>query len=149
MDTELLDTPASSQREQSKQKRLSSRTKLNLILDITLALAIVFIVWTTGMMRVAFPSPTKAEGWTLWGLTLNQWSDIQFYALCVFTVLSIEHVVLHWKWICGVVFCKMLKMKNKPDEGTLAMYGIGTAIGVLFVIMISLYVAMISAQQPV
>lgn len=147
METNVSPQAASSNAEQPKQKRLSSRTKLNLALDITLALAIVFIVWTTGMMRVAFPSPTRAEGWTLWGLTLNQWSDIQFYALCVFTVLSIEHVVLHWKWICGVVFCKMLKM-NKPDEGTLAMYGIGAAIGLLFVIMISLYVAMISAQQP-
>ncbi len=130
------------------KRRMSSKTKLNLVLDITLFLAILFIIWTTAMMRLVFPPPTQADGWTLWGMSLNQWSEIQFYSLCVFTLLSFEHVVLHWKWVANMIANKMIKTKQKVDEGSLAMYAIGTCFALLFTLMAVLVAAIMTVQSP-
>lgn len=64
-----------------KHKRLSMSV-INLFIDITL-LAILFAIgWLSAILRFVFPAPTTAGGWKLWGLTYDQWSDLQFVGLC-------------------------------------------------------------------
>lgn len=133
-----------------KPRRGGGGTKaiFNFFVDLALVVPIVIAVWVTAMLRLVFPIPTEADGWTLWGLTYTQWSDVQFFSLCAFVLLALEHVVLHWNWVCGVIATKILRVKKRPDEGVQAVYGVGAFIFVLLVMMVSLLAAMIGVQEP-
>jgi heme/copper-type cytochrome/quinol oxidase subunit 3 len=125
-----------------------SMALINLLLDTVLFFAVVFVVWVSVLMQVIFPPPTTAQGWKLWGMTFDQWRDAQFYSLCVAGVLAIEHLVLHWNWVCCAIATHILKSKSKPDEGSQAVYGVGTFIVILLLVFASLLAAKISVVQP-
>lgn len=143
MDLDLSDKPA---KEASPRK--TSATLLNFWLDVALGLAIVTVVWISAMMQIVFPSPTSAAGWVLWGLTYDQWRDAQFVALCIGVLLALEHVVLHWKWVCGVVATKILHLQRRPDEGVQVMYGIATFVVIMLVLNAGIILAMFSVKRP-
>jgi Domain of unknown function (DUF4405) len=126
----------------------SSRTLLNLWVDVALFLAIVVLMWVSAMLQFVFPPPTLADGWKLWGLSFNQWRDVQFYALCVCALLAVEHVVLHWNWVCSVIATRVLRAKKRPDEGAQTIYGVGTFIVILTVMMAAIIVALLTVKQP-
>ena len=104
-------------------------------------------MWISVMLQLVFPPPTEASGWKLWGLSYNEWQKAQFYSLCVFALLAVEHVVLHWNWVCSVLATQILRLKNRPDEGEQAVYGVGTFIVLLVVLMSTLIGAMFAAEQ--
>lgn len=120
----------------------------NFFVDVALIVPIIIALWVTAMLRLVFPVPTSADGWRLWGLTYTQWSDVQFFSLCAFVLLALEHVVLHWNWVCGVVATKILRIKTRPDEGVQAIYGVGAFIIVLVAMMVSLFAAMAGVERP-
>lgn len=122
-------------------------TLINFWLDAILFVAVVIVVWVAVLLRVAFPSPTAAAGWSLWGLTYDQWHNVQFGALCVAAGLMIEHLVLHWNWICTVLATRILRV-NRPDEGRQAVYGVATFICILLLVKASLLVALFSVKAP-
>ena len=76
-------------------RRKMSRSLINFWLDLSLLVVLVCVGWISAMMRIVFPAPTSADGWKLWGMSFNQWSDFQFGALCLFGLLAVEHLVLH------------------------------------------------------
>ena len=121
---------------------------LNFWLDLALLLTLLFVGWVSAMMRVVFPAPTSADGWKLWGLTFNRWSDIQFFGLCAFGLLAIEHLVLHWNWVCSLIATKILRTKNRPDESNQAVFGVGTFITVLMAMLAGLIAAMLNVHRP-
>jgi len=125
-----------------------SRTMLNLWLDVALFVVMVFVLWVSLMMQVVFPPPTAAAGWRLWGWSLNDWRDAQFYGLCLAILLVLEHLVLHWNWVCSVIASKVLRIKNRPDESSQAIYGVGAFIMILAIVMGSILAAMFSVQRP-
>jgi hypothetical protein len=129
-------------------RRKMSKSLLNFWLDATLFLTVTFILWVSVMMQFVFPTPTSAAGWELWGLSFNQWRDAQFYALSLCALLALEHVVLHWNWICGVIATQVLRVKNRPDEGVQAIYGVGVFIGIVVLVMASLLVATLTVKHP-
>ncbi len=137
--------PGSPSRPARKQL---SRAIVNFWLDLVLFLTVTFIVWTSVMLQVVFPAPTAADGWTLWGMTYNQWRDIQFTALCVGALCAIEHLVLHWNWVCSIIATKVLRTKNRPDEASQAIYGVGTFILLVAFILGSLALAIFSVRRP-
>ncbi len=129
-------------------RRKISMALLNFILDAALLVTLVFLGWVSAMMRVVFPPATTADGWKLWGMTYDQWSNVQFAALCVIALLAIEHLVLHWNWVCSLIATKILRSKNRPDEANQAVYGVGTFITLLLTMLSGIIAAMLSVQRP-
>lgn len=125
-----------------------SRTMLNFLIDSVLLISAMAMAWVSVMLMVVFPIPTRAEGWKLFGLDFNQWRQVQFGLLIVASLLALEHLVLHWKWVCGVLVTKILKLKNKPDEAIQAVYGVGAFIGSLLVMGAAIVVCMLCVVKP-
>lgn len=125
-----------------------SRTMLNFVVDSLLLTAAAALAWVSVMLMVAFPIPTRTEGWKLFGMDFNQWRQVQFGLLVVAALLALEHLVLHWKWVCGVLVTKILKLKNKPDEAIQAVYGVGFFIGSLLLMGAAIVVCMLCVVKP-
>lgn len=141
-------TQATPAEDAGPRPRKVSRTLLNFWLDVALFLVVTFVLWVSAMMQVVFPAPTAAEGWTLWGLSFNQWRNAQFFSLCLCALLALEHIVLHWNWVCSVIATQVLRVKKRPDEGNQALYGIATFIGIMVLALGSILVAMFTVQRP-
>jgi hypothetical protein len=120
---------------------------INLWLDAALFVNMILIMWVSTMLHLVFPPPTEAAGWRLWGLSFNEWQRVQFYSLCLFALLAVEHVVLHWNWVCSVIATQVLHIKKRPDEGVQAVYGVGTFIVILILVMGTLLAAMVAAKH--
>lgn len=138
-----LDEPA-----QKPKTQKVSRSVINFVLDAALLIAAVFLLWVSVMMRMVFPTPTNAAGWTLWGLSYNGWQDVQFSSLCVVALLALEHLVLHWSWVCGIIATKILRVKKRPDEANQAIYGVATFITLLLTLLAGLAAAMLAVKSP-
>lgn len=121
---------------------------LNFWLDAGLFVNIIFVMWVSVMLRLVFPPATEAAGWTVWGLSYNDWQTVQFYSLCLFALLAVEHLVLHWNWVCSILATRILRSREKPDEGVQAVYGVGTFITILVLVMGTLLIAMATATHP-
>lgn len=122
-------------------------TLVNFWLDATLFLAVLVLVWVSVMLQVVFPPPTQADGWTLWGLDYDQWHIVQFTALCVAGALAIEHVALHWNWVCAVLATRILR-RERLDQGLQTVYGVGTFIVLLLLAKVLIIVAILSVRSP-
>ncbi|MCX7419945.1 MAG: hypothetical protein NT013_10455 [Planctomycetia bacterium] len=127
--------------------RTMSKSIINLVLDALLLVAAVFLLWVSVVMRMVFPAPTKADGWVLWGLSFDRWHDVQFTTLCVVALLALEHLVLHWSWVCGIISTKILRMKNRPDEANQAVYGVATFIALLLTQLAGLVAATLAVKR--
>lgn len=143
-----VSTEAASATETTGRKA-GSKTLLNFWLDAALGLTITALTWVSAMLQIVFPRPTSASGWQLWGLSYDEWRDVQFVALCVGVLLALEHVVLHWKWICGVVTTKIFRVKSRPDEGVQAMYGIATFVTIMLVLNAGIIIALFCVRRPI
>lgn len=141
--------PATSEEQTPKPKSQKvSKSIINFVLDAALLIAAVFLLWVSVMMRMVFPIPTNADGWELWGLTYNRWQDVQFSALSVVALLALEHLVLHWNWVCGIIATKIVRVKKRPDEANQAVYGVATFITLLLTMLAGLAAAMLAVKKP-
>ncbi|MBX7106225.1 MAG: hypothetical protein K1X57_19260 [Gemmataceae bacterium] len=120
----------------------------NFWVDVALAISVLSLTWVSAMMQVTFPAPTAAGGWVLWGWTFDQWRNLQFGLLCVCVLLALEHVVLHWPWVCGVIATKILKVKKKPDEANQAMYGIAFFFAIFLLLKAATIAAVFTVKHP-
>ena len=127
--------------------RKGGRTLLNFWLDALLLICVAFLGWVSAMLRFVFPPPTTADGWKLWGWTFDQWHDAQFAVLCVCGLLMIEHIVLHWNWVCSVISTRILRV-SRPDEASQAVYGVGTFIVLLMILLSGIIVALLGVKRP-
>ncbi len=126
-----------------------SRTMLNFWVDVVLLCSALSMAWVSVMLMVVFPIPTRSEGIKLLGLDFNQWRQIQFGLLMTSALLALEHLVLHWKWVCGVIVNKILKLKKCPDEAIQAVYGVGFFIGTMLFMGAMIVMARLLVQVPV
>lgn len=129
-----------------------SRTVLNFFLDLLLLVILLSLVWSSLVVQFVFPPGTVASGWRLWGLSYDDWSDVQFGLLCAVLLAVLLHVMLHWSWVCNVIAVRFLKLKGKdarPDDGVQTLYGVATLIGILLVLGVLLTAASLSIQGPV
>ena len=133
--------PTADDASESPVRKPAKKTSLAIInfwLDAALFLAIVFVMWVTVMLQMVFPPPTESQGWT----------QTQFFALCLSALLAVEHLVLHWNWVCTIMATRILRLKNRPDEGIQAVLGVGTFISVALVILGSILVATFMVKKP-
>jgi Domain of unknown function (DUF4405) len=134
---------------QTKGRRRISATVVNFWVDASLLTLLSLLGWVSAMLQVTFPAPTAADGWTLWGLTYDQWRDIQFGTLCLFGGAILLHVMLHWKWVCSVIATQIVRTKTRPDEGMQTIYGVATLIVLLHVIAAGVLAAMLCVHRPI
>ncbi|WP_165220897.1 DUF4405 domain-containing protein [Aquisphaera insulae] len=107
---------------------------INFWLDFALLVVFMLMGWEAASLQFLLPPPTLSAGWTLFGLTYDQWRDIQFGTLCLFAFGVVFHVMLHWNWVCSVVTAQILRTKERPDEGKQTIIGVATLIVLLHVI---------------
>ena len=133
---------------QSQGKKRLSMSVVNFWLDTTILVALLFLGWIAAVLEFLFPAPTLAGGWTLWGLTYDQWHDIEFASLCVFALGVLVHVMLHWTWVCSVVFAQILHSKDRPDEGKQTIYGVVVLAALLHIIGAGVIIALFFIHRP-
>jgi len=126
-----------------------SRTVVNFLLDALLLAVLTAVIAVGLVVEFVFPPGTNAAGWTLWGLSYNAWSRLQFGLVSVLTLGVLVHVMLHWTWVCGVVVSKLLRRKRQPapDDGIRTLYGVATLIVLLTVIGVVVAAANLAVQS--
>jgi len=108
-----------------------SKTIVNFWLDCALAVTFVLLCWVSAVLQLLFPAGVASAEWTLWGGTVVDWRNIQFYVLCTLALGVILHVMLHWSWVCGVVVTRLLGRKVGRDNGSQTLWGVGTLVVIL------------------
>jgi len=129
-------------------RRKFSMALINFWLDASLLVTVVFVGWVTIALQVIFPAPTLATGWTLWGLTYNQWHQLQFGGICFTGFAILVHVMLHWNWVCSIIVTQVLRQKGRVDDGWQTIYGVATLVVILGVIMAGLIAATLMVKSP-
>ena len=128
-----------------------SRTMVNFLLDSVLLLVFLSLVWIGFVVRFVFPKGTAADGWTLWSYGYDEWSEMQFWVLCLLMLGILVHVMLHWSWICGVVTSRMPRRDGKPvrwDDGTRTIFGVGLIIVIVNVLGVLMAIASFMVRSP-
>lgn len=148
MATQTANEPTPMEMQVTSTRKTKSRVLLNFWLDVLLLAAVFVIGLISAVLHIVFPAPTMADGWVLWGLSFDQWRDIQSMALSICGLLALEHLVLHWNWVCCTIATRIFRRKQRPDEGAQAIYGVGMFIMVLAVVFGFLAAAMLCIKQP-
>ncbi|MGE0759908.1 MAG: DUF4405 domain-containing protein [Pirellulaceae bacterium] len=129
-----------------------SRALLNFWLDVTLLITFLAGMWAEFVIRVVFPPGTTAQGWRLWGLTYDNWFDIQFWLWCIFALSVLLHIMLHWTWVCGLITSRILRSegnkKRQWDDGERTLVGVGLLVAVFLVMGVGLAAAMFTVATP-
>jgi hypothetical protein len=133
----------------SEARSLPVRTRVNFWLDFLLLVNLLVMGWLSVIVRFIFPPGPASVGWSLWGLTFDQWSTIQFASLSVFYFGVLIHVMLHWSWVCGIVSVWGASGKReKIDDGLQTIYGVGFMIVLIAIVGLALAAALFSLQRP-
>ncbi len=125
-----------------------SRTLLNFWLDVLLLLVFSLLGWVSAVLQFVFPVGTQAAGWVLWGWDYIAWRNFQFAVLCAMAMAVLLHVMLHWTWVCGVVFSQLIAQKDRPDDGLRTLYGVGLLIVLLNILGIGFAAAHVMIDGP-
>jgi hypothetical protein len=126
-------------------------TIINFWLDSTLLLNFLALAWVSAIIRFIFPTASVSQGWTLWGFSLDSFMGLQFVLLATFAFGIVLHLMLHWSWVCGVLFGRILPKEKGaplPDDGTRTIYGVGLMIVILNVLGVLIAAAALSIQSP-
>jgi hypothetical protein len=128
-------------------RRKLSMSLINFWLDAALLATVTFVGWVAVTMKIVFPAPTLAAGWTLWGLTYNQWHDLQFGSICFCALVILLHVMLHWNWVCNVIGAQILRLRRRPDDGRQTIYGVVTLIVLFTLVFGGIVAALLTVRQ--
>ncbi len=128
-----------------------SRMTWHFVVDVLLALAALVLTWTSAALQFVFPAPTRADGWRLWGLSYDAWSNLRFACLCVFLLIALLHVMLQWNWVCNYIAGRVARFRGEKvvvPKAIRTIYGVATLIMILSVLGVLLAVAEIMVQPP-
>ena len=126
-----------------------SRTMVNFLLDTTLGLTFVLLIWCATVLQFVFPPGTMANGWRLWGWSYDQWHLMQFSLVGLLALGILVHVMLHWTWVCGVLATRFSRAgKGKVDDGIRTLYGVGLLIALFNAVGLGVAAAVLTIQGP-
>ncbi len=133
------------------EARKTSRATLNFLVDGSLLLLLLSVVWTATILQFVFPPAGVAQGWTLWGWTYDRWTQVHGGCLALFCLNILLHVMLHWSWIFGLVGTRWARWRGYrfvAVEATKTLYGVCTLISVLTLLGTLYAVAEFSIRPP-
>ena len=132
---------------QKKTKKISW-SLLNFLLDAALLVNFVALLWVAAVLQFIFPVGTDAKGWTLWGMDVIAWQNIQFATLSILTLGITVHIMLHWSWICGVLNRQIFKRTVLKSDGTDTLVGVGLIAVIVHIVAIGLLMARWAIEKP-
>ncbi|MFC1758020.1 DUF4405 domain-containing protein [Planctomycetota bacterium] len=143
---------ASSKRRSGGNFFTKHQTIINFWLDFILLLGFMALIWVSVIVRFVFPPAGSAAGYSLWGLGLREWMDVQFGILGAFFFGIVLHLMLHWTWVCGVIGGRLLRhrdgSKRVMDDGQRTILGVGLMIVLLNIMGIGIAIAKLAVQSP-
>lgn len=129
------------------------QTMINFVLDTILLVNFVMLVWVAVIVQFIFPPAIAANGYTLWGLDLGQWMDLQFGVLAVFCLGILLHLMMHWTWVCGVIGSRLFRgrdgKKRNMDDGQRTILGVGLMIVLLNIMGLGIALAALAIRSPI
>ncbi|NOX59898.1 MAG: hypothetical protein GXP29_13715 [Planctomycetes bacterium] len=128
-----------------------TKPAVHFLVDVILLMAFITHLCIAVLVQFVFPKGTQAVGWSLWRLDYDAWSSIRFATLAAFTLCTLIHLILQWKWICNFITSRLSKRtgrKIRIKDGIKTIYGVATLITILTVMGVLLAVAEIQAVPP-
>ncbi len=128
-----------------------TRPGFHFLVDVFLLLAFISHLMTAALVQFIFPKATEASGWQVWGLDYNGWAMASFGSLMCFTLLTLLHLILQWRWICNFVVSRWAKRTGRKidlHDGIKTIYGVGMLITILSTMGLFLAIAEIQAVAP-
>jgi uncharacterized protein DUF4405 len=125
-----------------------SRAIINFLLDTTLLVAFLVLVWCSVVVRFVFPPGPAAQGWVLWGVNYDYWAGLQFGLIATLALGLLIHVMLHWNWVCGIVASRLGRTKGKVNDAMQTLYGVGLLIVIFNVVGLGVAAAALSIHAP-
>jgi cytochrome b subunit of formate dehydrogenase len=94
------------------------KTKINYIIDAFLAISFV-ITAITGILIFFFMPGGVPQGrfQELMGVSKAVWSAMHNWAGIIMMLLSLVHVILHWRWIVSMTTSLFKKAEKLPRHG--------------------------------
>jgi hypothetical protein len=109
------------------------RTQLNFAIDVAAFAAFLFLLTTGLLLRYQLPAGSGGLHATgvgrgaaerpvtlLWGWTRHDWGDLHYWIAGLLVAILAVHLVLHWKWIVGIV-------RGTRSEASGLRFGLGLA----------------------
>lgn len=128
------------------------QTIINFWLDVALLIGFLALVWVSVIVQFVFPPAGAASGYSIWGLGLSQWMDVQFGILAAFFFGIVLHLMLHWNWVCGIIGGRLFRnsdgTKRVMDDGQRTILGVGLMIVLLNIMGLGIALAVLSVQSP-
>lgn len=79
------------------------KTKVNYFVDVLLIISFIVVAITSVIIFFFLPSGVRQAGYqTFLGLTKHTWSNIHTIFGFTMIVLSLVHLVLHFKWLTAM-----------------------------------------------
>jgi len=136
--------PAAAPAPAARRKRRLSQAGIHFLVDVVLLTAFLAMTWVSSVLQFVFPPATQSGGCTLWGLGYDDWSTIRFASLCVFTLMTLIHLILQWNWICHFIVSRVSRATDHKivvAPAVRTLYGVGSLIIVLTLLGILLAAA--------
>ncbi|OQK16673.1 hypothetical protein AU255_01845 [Methyloprofundus sedimenti] len=105
------------------------RVNLNFIIDVVAFVGFIVLTTTGVLMRYVLP-PGSGHYSTIWSLDRHEWGGIHFWISIVFFSILSLHLVLHWRWIGGVV-------TGRPNQSSGLRVGLGI-VGLVTVVALAI-----------
>jgi hypothetical protein len=124
---------------------------INFVLDAFLLVVCVSLLFASAVLRVVFPTPSAAQGWTVWGGDYDTWANLEFTLVSIIGLAVLLHVTLHWSWVSGVIITRVLRRparEAKTDTGAQTLWGVAMLIVIVNLLGVLVGVAYLTAQAP-
>lgn len=105
------------------------RAQINFMIDTVAFAGFVFLTTTGVLLRYLLP-PGSGRFATLLGLDRHEWGTIHFWVSIIFFAVLALHLILHWRWIVGL-------LSGHKQEGSGLRLGLGL-LGALTLIALAL-----------
>jgi hypothetical protein len=110
---------------------MTNQTTVNFWLDLLLLLVVIALAATGGLIHFVLPRGS-GHSLLLLGLGRHDFGEIHFYLAIAVVVLFALHVLLHWRWICGVV--GKFFGSAAPSGKSQTMWGLSLLCGIVLLL---------------
>ncbi len=108
------------------------RTLTNLWIDLASLVVMLGLAATGGLIYFVLPAGSGRFR-ELLGWNRHDIGQVHFYLAVATMALLVLHLLLHWRWVCGVV-AKALG-RGFPSQRTRTVWGVGLLLGITLILV--------------